>query len=265
MTETDAPRPRRRRSRLGAAFKRWGEKPGTQRFLGRLAAGYIRFVGRTSRLVAYEGPYDYFNDWDVTRPILITMWHGQHFMLPIVRRPDHPVKVMISLHRDGEINAIAAERLGVGTIRGSAARDPSRVVESGAIRGFLQMKSALEEGTSVCMTADLSRTVARRAGNGVVALARATGVPIVSLGVATSRRIEMKSWDRAALNLPFSRMAMVVGEFIYVPADADDDLMETRRREVEAELNRVTERAHALADAPRRAARGALDGGRPAR
>ena len=55
-------------------------------------------------------------------PLILAMWHGQHFLVPFVRKPEHPVKVLVSRHRDGEINAIAAERLGVGTIRGVESR-----------------------------------------------------------------------------------------------------------------------------------------------
>ena len=58
-------------------------------------------------------------------PAIIAMWHGQHFMAPFIKRQDprHRTKVLISRHRDGEINARAAERLNIGTIRGSGAHN----------------------------------------------------------------------------------------------------------------------------------------------
>ena len=40
----------------------------------------------------------------------------------------------------------------------------------------------------------------------------------------------------------------VAGEPIYVAADADDAVIEAKRREVAAALDRVTERARAIAD-----------------
>ena len=53
-------------------------------------------------------------------PAIFAFWHGQHFMTPFIKTKDsHRAKVLISRHRDGEFNAIAAERLGIGTIRGS--------------------------------------------------------------------------------------------------------------------------------------------------
>src|SRR4051812_49846797 len=53
-------------------------------------------------------------------PAIFAFWHGQHFMTPFIKtKESYRAKVLISRHRDGEFNAIAAERLGIGTIRGS--------------------------------------------------------------------------------------------------------------------------------------------------
>ena len=238
--------PRRRRSMLRRTLKSLGRSRRVQGVIGSAAAAYIRLVGATNRIV-YEGTVDYAT-FDLSVPVIITMWHGQHLLLPAVRRPEHKVVALISRHSDGEINAIAARRLGVGTIRGSAARESSRVIERGGISGFLKLRAALRDGMSVTLTADLSRTVARKAGIGIIHLARASGVPIAPIALATSRRIEVASWDRTSVNLPFGRMAMVVGAFIQVPADADDAVMEKKRQELEGELNRITNRAYAIVD-----------------
>ncbi len=246
---SDEPAPARaprRRSVFRRTLKSLGRSRGVQGLIGNTAAAYIKLVGATNRLV-YEGSIDYAK-LDLSVPVIITMWHGQHLLLPAVRRREHKVVALISRHSDGEINAIAARRLGVGTIRGSAARESSRVVERGGISGFLKLRAALKEGTSVMLTADLSQTVARRAGIGIIKLARASGAAIAPLALATSRRIEIASWDRTSVNLPFGRMAMVVGEFLSVPEDADDAAMEQKRLQLEAELNRITDRAYAIVD-----------------
>ena len=70
----------------------------------------------------------------------------------------------------------------------------------------------------------------------------------MSLAIASSRRIELKNWDRTAINLPFGRVAMVAGEPITVPPDADKAALETIRQQVERELNRVTARAYEIVD-----------------
>lgn len=235
-----------RRSFLGRGWRRFGRSRFVQRLSGNAAAAYIRLVRATNRLVQ-EGPVDY-RTADIDRPLILTMWHGQHLLLPAVRRNDHRIVALISRHRDGEVQAIAARRLGVETVRGSAAREPDRVLEQGGVSGFLKLRAALRERKSVTLTADLSKQVARKAGMGVIRLAQASGAPIVPLALATSRRRTIGSWDRTSLNLPFGRMAFVIGNFVDVPADADEAQLEEKRRELEAELNRVTDRAYLLAD-----------------
>jgi lysophospholipid acyltransferase (LPLAT)-like uncharacterized protein len=236
----------RRKSLLGRTWKRIGRSQRVRRVLGSAGAGYIRLIGATNRLT-YEGSVDYAT-LDLSEPLIITMWHGQHLLMPTVRRKGHRVVVLISRHRDGDLQAIIAEKLGMETARGSAARDQARVIERGGISGFLKLRNSLKEGKSVCLTADLSKTVARRAGPGIIQLARAAGVPIAPLAIASSRRRIVGSWDRATINLPFGRMAMVVGDFITVPADADDAVIEEKRLALENELNRATDRAYAIVD-----------------
>jgi lysophospholipid acyltransferase (LPLAT)-like uncharacterized protein len=58
----------------------------------------------------------------------------------------------------------------------------------------------------------------------------------------------LDNWDRTAINLPFSRLAMVAGDAIKVPAEADSATLESRRQSLEASLNRATARAYELAD-----------------
>ena len=232
----------KRRAKRPSLLKRIGTSDAVTRLAGRSAAAYLRFVRRTSTLEFEPSePYEFFGH---LLPGIIAMWHGQHLMVPFVRRDGHDVRVMISKHRDGEINAIAAESLGLGTVRASAARSADRVLEKGGRRGFLDMKAALAQGATVAMTADLSNQKSRRAGPGIIKLARASGRPIVPIAVATSRHFVIENWDRTTVNLPFSKGICIFGGPIFVPADADDAMVEQKRKELEDELNRVTERAY---------------------
>jgi len=179
------------------------------------------------------------------------MWHGQHFLAPFIKREhaDHRAKVLISRHRDGEINARAANRLGIGTIRGSGAHN-GEFHRKGGASAFTEMLEALNQGYNVALTADVPK-VARVAGLGIVKLAQYSGRPIYPVAIATSRRIELDNWDRSAVNLPFGRAAMVAADPIFVPRDADAAALETARQKVENELNRVTARAYDIADGKR--------------
>lgn len=211
---------------------------------GSTFAAYFRFVARTSRFTVE--PADIFDRIDPMLPVIVTFWHGQHFLTPFAMKPHHKAKVLISRHADAEINAIAAEKLGVGTIRGSGATSRRDFHRKGAVSATYEILRTLEDGINVAMTADVPK-IARKAGLGVVTVARYSGRPIIPLAMATRNRITLKSWDRASLNLPFSRGAAVVGEPILVPRDADDAALEAARALVQARLEAVSARAEALA------------------
>jgi lysophospholipid acyltransferase (LPLAT)-like uncharacterized protein len=226
------------------SLKRLTASPGFQETVGALAAWYLQLVWRTSRVTLEPATiYD-----TVQIPAIIAMWHGQHFMAPFIKRPErgHRAKVLISRHRDGEINARAAMRLGIGTIRGSGAHNGEFHRKGGAV-AFTEMLKALNEGYNVALTADVPK-VSRVAGMGVVKLAQHSGRPIYPVAIATQRRIEFDNWDKSALNLPFGQLAMVASEGIYVARDADDAALEAARQQVERGLNRATARAYELVD-----------------
>ena len=211
--------------------------------VGVLAAHYLRLVWKTSRFVIE--PEDFYERVKPDLPVIVAMWHGQHFMMPFVRR-GHRVKVLISRHRDGEINAIAAERLGVKTIRGSGDHY-RRYDRKGGVGAFKAMLAALQDGWTMALTADIPK-ISRKAGPGIVKLAQLSGRPIIPVAVATSRRIVADNWDRSVANLPFSRGAMVFGDPIRVPANADEAALEAARQTVETELTTATDRAYEIVD-----------------
>ena len=95
-------------------------------------------------------------------------------MTPFIKnKKDYRAKVLISKHRDGEFNAIAAERLGIGTIRGSGDHGGA-FHRKGGVGAFREMVQALEDGWNIATTADVPKR-ARVAGLGVIMLARESG------------------------------------------------------------------------------------------
>jgi lysophospholipid acyltransferase (LPLAT)-like uncharacterized protein len=214
-----------------------------QQTIGVLAAEYLRLVWKTSNLTLE--PANCYQLYESEQPVIIAMWHGQHFLLPFLRR-HYPFKVLISRHSDGEINAIAAERLGIGTVRGSGDHG-RRFQVKGGVAVFKSMLDSLAEGWNMALTADVPK-VSRVAGLGIVKLAHESGRPIFPVSLATSRRLVLDNWDRSEINLPFSRSAIVVGEPVRVPKDADPQVLEQARCALEQALNAATARAHAIAD-----------------
>jgi lysophospholipid acyltransferase (LPLAT)-like uncharacterized protein len=227
------------------SLKRITGSPAFAEAAGTVGAWYLRFVWSTSTKI-FE-PHDLYDT--VKTPAIIAVWHGQHFLMPFLKKNEgeHRAKVLISRHRDGELNARAAAKLGIEAIRGSGAHN-GEFHRKGGSAAFTQMLDALAAGYNVAMTADVPK-VARVAGLGVVKLGQFSQRPIYAAAIASNRRQELNNWDRTAINLPFGRVAIVGSDPIYVPADADAAKLEEVRKFIEAELNRVTRRAYEIADA----------------
>jgi hypothetical protein len=212
--------------------------------IGITAAEYLRFVGATTRFTLE--PADIYQRGEADMPIILAFWHGQHLLAPVARKTKHRVAMLVSRHRDGEINAIAAARLGVGTIRGSGNHGGGFVHKAG-VAAFQAMLDSLSEGHSIALSADVPK-VARVAGLGVIKLAQASGRPIYPSAIATNRRLVLNNWDRTTVNLPFGRGAGVAAEPLTVPREADDARLESARRLLEDRLNAATRRAYQIVD-----------------
>jgi len=214
--------------------------------LGKSMAGYLSFVWRTQRVVLE--PPNLYDLVELQLPLILTFWHGQHFLTPFLVKPHHRARVMISRSPDADVNAIAAETLGIAAVRGSGAQGRDFRLKGG-FNATLEMIRHLSEGTNVAMTADVPK-IARVVGLGVITIAKHSGRPIYPVAVATQNRILAKSWGRAAIHLPFGRTAVVAGDGVRVPPDADAAMLEAKRQELQHQLEQITARAEQLVGRP---------------
>lgn len=217
--------------------------PGRRALKGRALAGYIRLVDRTSRRVL--DPPDALSRLATIRPAIMAMWHGQFMMLPALNPRESPASVMVARHGDAEGLAQALEELGLELVRGAGAGIRKR--DRGGAQALRAALRVLASGRSLAMTADVPPGPARKAGAGIVTLARLSGCPIIPVAAATSRYHAINSWSRFTINLPGSVLAGVVGEPIIVPRTASDTEIEAYRLQVEQALQEATQRAYHLA------------------
>lgn len=214
---------------------------------GRGLARLIRLVARTSRVVTE--PADLKAQLRAAHPIILATWHGQFMMTCYLKPGDVLVAAMVARHGDAELIGAAMADFGVELIRGAGAG--ARKKDRGGAHALRSAVTALTgaEPASLVMTADVPPGPARRAGEGIITIARMSGCPIVPVASASSRYTAFKTWSRVTVNLPYSKLAFVGGPLIRVPRDADAQTLESLRLELETSLNAVTARAYALAGA----------------
>ena len=93
----------------------------------------------------------------------------------------------------------------------------------------------------MALAADGSRGPAFKAQDGTIKIAKVTGVPILPITYNASRKKVLNSWDKFIIPYPFSKIVVLYGEPVHVPKDADDEVMELKRQELEKKLNEMTE------------------------
>jgi lysophospholipid acyltransferase (LPLAT)-like uncharacterized protein len=215
---------------------------------GFLLASYGRLVRRTNRVI-HDPPQGFYDPLDNNRAVIVALWHGEHFLAPLLGRKGDRLTPLVSYHRDGEILARAGRHFGVTYLRGSG-DNGKEFMRKKALQAFTGMLRELRSGGSVIVTADVPK-ISRVAGLGIVTLAKHSQCPIVPVAMATSRLIRLSNWDRTAFSLPFGRMGLARGGEIRVARDADDAALEAARLEVQNTLNTVTDRAYEIAHSGR--------------
>ena len=220
-------------------FRHLMRRPGVQAAACWLIAKYIRLVWKTGRwtIIGDEGPRALKN---AGTPFIAAFWHGRLLMAPYALGGESAnIRVLISTHRDGWIIARAMTYFDIDTISGSSSK--------GGAGAFRRAARFLRHAGVLGITPDGPRGPAMRASDGVIAIARLTGAPVLPLAYSTSRRMVLGSWDRFVLPLPFARGVFVWGPPIRVNRDAD---REAARRTVEKALNAAAEKADSLVGQP---------------
>jgi lysophospholipid acyltransferase (LPLAT)-like uncharacterized protein len=199
----------------GAAMKSLLRTPSVQAVLAVVLGSYLTFALRTTRwtLVGQE----HFRLHCAGAPAVFAFWHEFLPLMPalslIARKLPYyrptPIHALVSQHRDGQFIGRAVGRFGIHPIMGSSTR--------GGATGLRNLLAVLRRGEMIGITPDGPRGPCRQAASGVAQLAALSGVPVVPLAARTSRRIQLRTWDRMPVPLPFGRGVMVCGPAIQVP------------------------------------------------
>ncbi len=161
-------------------------------------------------------------------PRICVMWHQRVLMLLPENAPRHPM-VMVSQSRDGEIVARVMHRMGYQLARGSSTR--------GGREALQEIISHVRGGGMAGIIADGPLGPARKLKMGAVVAAKETGVPLYGLTATASKSIQVRSWDRTEIPMPFSTVVYGYTEPFFVPKDAPPSELERCRKRLEDELN----------------------------
>ena len=228
-------------------MSRWTRRPGVQRALARVLAGYVRFCVRTTRW-RWEGREEAELVWASGEGVVVCFWHGRLLLCPAMWPLDkaQEARALVSLSADGEFIAQALDQLGFPAIRGSAAKKTDPAKAKGGAAAFRDALKWIRSGGAMGITPDGPRGPAQVMTEGPPMLAGMSGAPALLMGLACRPCIRLKSWDRSVVPLPFGRGAVVVEGPIRVERDTAAAAMEPLARVWSDRLTAATEQAEAM-------------------
>lgn len=172
--------------------------------------------------------------------VIVVFWHGQ-LLVPAFLGRNWGVHVLISESDDGEYVARLVSHLGFSAVRGSATRGG---------RGALRKLVRAGRTSHLAVAPDGPVGPRHKVHVGTIFLARMTGLPLLPIASAARWCCRASSWDRFEIPVPGSRVAVVAGEPIVLPADADGDARRQAQVRLEESLNALTDRARAAVGLP---------------
>jgi lysophospholipid acyltransferase (LPLAT)-like uncharacterized protein len=175
----------------------------------------------------------------VVTPRIYVFWH-ENILTPLYVRGHCHLAMLLSQHRDAEILAHVARRMGFDCVRGSTYRGGAKAIWE------LWDRSRRQHLT---ITPDGPRGPRREMAMGPIFLASRLGLPLVAMGFGYDRPWRMNSWDRFALPRPFSRARAIIGPPIHLSPNLDRTGMEHARSRAERLLIDLTDEAEAWAAA----------------
>jgi lysophospholipid acyltransferase (LPLAT)-like uncharacterized protein len=195
----------------------------------------INLIGRTARFEVI----DWHNHDEATKdgglPIYV-FWHDRIFLTTYWWRK-RKIVVMTSQSFDGEYIARFIQRFGYGAVRGSSSR--------GAVGAVVEMARLMRAGCTTAFTIDGPKGPPYVAKMGAALLAKKSGHPIMPVTMTLARCWKVPSWDSFQIPKPFTRARVYVAPPIRVPFDADEELLQAKRDELQAALDDLNRRGDA--------------------
>jgi len=197
-----------------------------------IAAGLLRLAWSWGRVVSIAGTAHIRESLERAPAFIPVYWH-QHQLFCIkhladLRRSGLKLGFLVSPSVDGEIGAMLVRRMGGEVIRGSSSHTGAR-----ALRDYYQ--AIIRDHVSPVITPDGPRGPPWKFKPGAILLAQLSQRPIIPMAYAASRAWKIK-WDRFVIPVPLSRIAITVGEPVYVPKGLDAAGLERYQRDMERRL-----------------------------
>ncbi len=175
-----------------------------------------------------------------TERLIFAIWHNRLALSLIIynrfirrRDPTRRMAAIVSASRDGGLLAHVLELFGVRPIRGSTSRRGPQALR--------ELTTCAELGLDLAITPDGPRGPVYMVQDGAIALGQLTGLPILPVSCILKPKLELRSWDKFQVPLPFSTCEIRLGELVRVPRATTEEARNRLRLELEETLRKLSE------------------------
>lgn len=184
----------------------------------------IKFINEEALLKAAEEKKNYVS----------AFWHGSMMIGWFINRKNNPA-ALVSRSRDGDVLAAVLGKWNYNIVRGSSS--------TGGPDALASMVFLLRDGYSIAITPDGPRGPAYKMKAGAVIAAKKAGVPLFLAGIGMKNKIELKSWDRFEVPLPFSRVSVIYSDPLFIDENLNYDETNNKLIEYEELLSKLQREA----------------------
>lgn len=190
------------------------------------AALFLRLWLSTLRFRCAGGKVD-----DAAGPSVLLLWHDKLFVSSWIvnRYLARPVTALISTSKDGAWLVAFFRLMGIAAVRGSSNRRGAAAL--------VTLTRAMRAGSHAGITPDGPKGPALEFKQGAVSLARLTRSPFLVMGIRYHACWRLRSWDRFALPMPFSKVEVTLSP---EPAPTDGEPDEALAARLQARLNETS-------------------------
>ena len=188
---------------------------------------FISLTGVTAK-ISWVGKEIVDDMIDSSHPFIICAWHNDiYFSTWLLKEMN--LTALISSSRDGEYINHVLSGFGFRAVRGSSTR--------GGIGAMKQLVRCLKEGQSTAITPDGPQGPIHKVQEGIIALAKMTGAPIIPWRYEGNSCWNLNSWDNHKIPKPFSKISSVFGQPFYIPKSASNSDFENYCQQLEMLMN----------------------------
>lgn len=180
-------------------------------------------------------------------PIILSFWHNRLMMIPFLankvlkevkhERPNFRFMTLASKHGDGRFVGRVMEKFNFISVLGSSQSGHKKKSRGIDLKALRQIFNGFKSGNSLGMTPDGPRGPNQEINGEIITIAKISGAVIFPVSYSVSKFIELNTWDKFKIPLPFSRLRFYCEDAIIVSRNASEAEMENLKILLKDKMN----------------------------